>query len=153
METERASDGLLETARGWDRPPPPDVVAELHNLVQAYALFTDNGRAADLAGLFTADASWDGTALGYGSAHGPEAIAATVLQHFDAARPMIHVPGPPLLVQVSPSEVHGAAWCVATRSSGDGPGPLIFFHYDDAFRRAAGGWRFARRTLLLKFRG
>jgi hypothetical protein len=152
VHTERTIDTILGTASGWSEPPPPDVVAELHNLVQAYAFFTDNGRVDELAGLFTADATWDGTELGYGSARGPEAIAATVLQHFDPTRPMIHVPGPPLLVAVSESEVRGAGWCLATRSTGDGTGPLIYFHYDDDFRRDAGRWRFSRRTLLLRFR-
>jgi SnoaL-like domain len=145
-------DAILSTARRWSEPPPPDVVAELHNLAQAYALFTDHGRADELAALFTDDATWDGTELGYGVAHGPEAIAAAVLAHYDPGRPMIHVPGPPLLVAVSESEVRGAGWCLATRSGGDGTGPMIYFHYDDEFRRDSGGWRFARRTLLLRFR-
>ena len=147
-----ASDALLATASSWSSAPPPDVAAKLNNLVQAYALFTDKGRAAELATLFTADATWDGTDLGYGSARGPEAIAATVLQHHDPTRPMVHVPGPPLLVQVSDSEVRGVGWCLATRSGGDGASPVIYFHYDDVFRRDDGGWRFSRRTLLLRFR-
>jgi hypothetical protein len=145
-------DAILATARSWSSAPPPDVVAELHNLVQAYAFFTDEGRADELAAMFTADAKWDGTDLGYGWAEGPEAIAATVLQHFDPTRPMIHVPGPPLLVRVSDSEVRGAGWCLATRSAGDGASPVIYFHYDDEFRRDEGVWRFSRRTLLLRFR-
>jgi hypothetical protein len=143
---------LLETAGRWNEPPPPDVVAELGNLIQAYAFFTDNGRAPQLAGLFTDDATWDGTELGYGVAHGPDAIVATVLQHFDPDHPMIHVPGPPLLVAISESEVRGASWCLATRSGGISTSPTIYFHYDDEFRRDAGVWRFARRTLLLRFR-
>ena len=156
METDRTTDRrdtLLATARRWSESPPPDVVTELQNLVQAYALFTDNGRADDLGELFTADATWDGTDLGYGTAQGPDAIAATVLQHFDPTRPMIHVPGPPLLVAVTESEVRGVGWCLATRASSDGTAPLIYFHYDDEFRREADRWRFSRRTLLLRIRG
>jgi hypothetical protein len=156
MDTERTSSGrdaVVATATSWVAAPPPDVAVELHNLVQAYALFTDDGRADDLASLFTDDATWDGAELGYGSARGPQAIAATVLQHFDPDRPMVHVPGPPLLVAVSDSAVRGVGWCMATRSSADGPVPLIFFHYDDEFRRDEGGaWRFSRRKLLLRFR-
>jgi hypothetical protein len=150
-ETARGRDAILATARSWTSAPGPDVVAELNNLVQAYALFTDEGRAEDLAGLFTADATWDGTDLGYDSARGPEAIAAAVLKHFDPARPMIHVPGPPLLVEASDSEVRGVGWCLATRSAGDGASPVIYFHYDDQYRRDD-GWRFSSRTLLLRFR-
>jgi hypothetical protein len=77
------------------------VVAALGNLVQAYAIYADRGREAELAALFTADATWDGTQRGYGAAEGPESIAATVLVHFDPGTPMMHVPGPPLLVAVA----------------------------------------------------
>jgi SnoaL-like domain len=155
MDTEPTygRDTMLATARQWSSAPPPDVVAELNNLVQAYALFTDEGRADDLASLFTDDATWDGIDLGYGSAQGPEEIARCVLQHFDPARPMIHVPGPPLVVGVSESEARGASWCMATRPTVDGAGPMIYFHYDDQFRRDDGrGWLFSRRALLLRFR-
>jgi hypothetical protein len=66
---------------------------------------------------------------------------------------MIHVPGAPLLVRRSDTEVRGAGWCLATRPTGDGAGPIIYFHYDDEFRLADGdGWRFSRRRLLLRFR-
>ena len=154
MDTEPTDgrDTIVATAGQWRAAPPPEVAVELNNLVQAYALFADKGRADGLATLFTADATWDGTDLGYGSARGPAAIAATVLQHFDPTRPMIHVPGPPLLVRVSDSEVRSVAWCSATRSGDDGASPVIYFHYDDEFRRDRGGWRFSRRTLLLRFR-
>jgi hypothetical protein len=155
MNTDRATEGgeaILATANAWATVPPPEVVAELNNLAQAYALFTDLGRADELARLFTADATWDGSDLGYGSAEGPEAIAATVLEHFDPARPMIHVPGPPLLVQISDEVVRGVGWCFATRSPGASASPLIYFHYEDEFRRDGGGWLYSSRRLFLRFR-
>jgi SnoaL-like domain len=154
MDTEPTygRDTMVATAGQWSTAPPPEVAVELNNLVQAYALFADKGRADELATLFTADATWDGTDLGYGSARGPAAIAATVVQHFDPTCPMVHVPGPPLLVRVSDSEVRGVGWCSATRSGDDGANPVIYFHYDDEFRRDGGGWRFSRRTLHLRFR-
>ena len=145
--------GIMATSRAWSQLPSPEVVAQLQNLVQAYSLFTDQGQADDLAELFTADAAWDGTELGYGSAQGPAAIVATVLQHHDPARPMIHLPGPPLLVELSGERASGACWCLATRSTSGAASPLIFFYYDDEFSRdGAGRWRFARRTLRLRFR-
>src|SRR5271154_4503426 len=87
----------VESAVRWEAVPPPAVAAELQNLVQAYALLTDEGREAELAALFWPDAVWDGQELRYGVATGPAAIAKLVLAHFDAARPIIHMPGPPLL--------------------------------------------------------
>jgi hypothetical protein len=142
-------DAILATARDWGSPPAPDVYGPLQNLIQAYALFTDEGRSDELRELFTPDATWDGTDLGYGTAEGPDAIVETVLGHHDPARPMVHVPGPLLLVEVAADEVQGASWCLAARSTG----PLIFFHYLDGFRREPDGrWRFARRRLRLTAR-
>ena len=83
----------METSARWREAPAPEVVAQLQNLIQVYAVLTDTGRAEELASLFTSDASWNGEELGYGSANGPADIAATVLAHFDPARPMMHVPG------------------------------------------------------------
>ena len=153
--TTRAVDDLLSTAGEWASPPPPEVAAVLVNLLQLYAVYTDRGREAELAALFTPDATWDGTEMGFGVGEGPEAIAATVLSHFDPAQPMMHVPGPPLLVAISDDVVRGVSWCIAARSSGDKAGldPVIWFHYHDEFRRDDGAWRFRSRKLLLRFRG
>jgi SnoaL-like domain len=150
--TTQAVDDLLSTAGEWASPPPPEVAAVLGNLLQLYAVYTDRGREAELATLFTPDARWDGTELGFGVGEGPEAIAATVLSHFNPAKPMMHVPGPPLLVAVSDDIVRGISWCIATRMSGDRLDPLIWFQYHDEFRRDDGAWRFRSRQLLLRFR-
>jgi len=153
MSTKDPVAPTLETAARWRDAPAPEVVGRLQNLTQVYAVLTDAGRAEELAELFTSDASWDGEELGYGSARGPADIASTVLAHFDPARPMMHVPGAALLVAISDTEVHGVNWCLATRSSTDSNSPLIWFMYDDVFRRDDDGeWRFAARTLRLRFR-
>jgi hypothetical protein len=142
----------METSARWQEAPPPEVVAQLQNLIQVYAVMTDTGRAEELESLFTSDASWNGEELGYGSANGPAEIAATVLAHFNPDRPMMHVPGPALLVAIDDREVHGVSWCLATRASEEGSSPLIWFMYDDVFRLDDGEWRFAARTLHLRFR-
>ena len=153
MSTPDPLAAMMETAARWRDAPAPEVVAQLQNLIQVYAVLTDAGREAELAALFTSDASWVGEELGYGSARGPVDIAAAVLAHLDPARPMMHVPGAALLVEISDREVHGVSWCLATRSSAEGRGPLIWFMYDDVFRRDDDGeWRFAARTLHLRFR-
>lgn len=133
--------------------PPPEVAAGLQNLIQAYALLTDEGREPELAALFWPDAVWDGRELQYGVATGPESIARLVLTHFDPARPVVHLPGPALLTVVSDREVEGVCWCLATRLTEDRTGPMIYFYYHDLMRRDADGdWRFARRYLRLRFR-
>ncbi len=143
----------VESAVRWAAVPPPGVVAELQNLIQAYALLTDEGRESELAALFWPDAVWDGRELQYGIATGPPSIAKLVLAHFDAARPIIHMPGPPLLTVTSDGDVEGICWCLATRLVDSRTAPMIYFYYHDLMRcDAQGRWRFARRFLRLRFR-
>jgi hypothetical protein len=132
--------------------PSPEVALLLQNLQQRYAVLTDQGHTDPLAELFTDDAVWDGNELGYGYAEGPAAIAANVTGHFRADRPMMHLPGPLLLTAVADDEVHGTSWCMATRWLGDSTSPIIYFHYEDVFRRGADGtWRYGRRVLRRRF--
>ncbi len=145
-------DGLALAARHGSAPPP-EVQGPIGNLLQAYALLTDAGRESQMAALFTADATWDGRELGYGTASGPEAIAAMVLTHFRPDAPMVHLPGPPLLVQTGPEQVDAYTWCLATRLSEGRMSPLIYFAYEDTLVRDAGAWRFRRRTLRLRLGG
>jgi len=133
-------------------PPPPQTFEQLQNLVQAYALFADAGLRAQVSQLFTADAVWDGTSLGYGTAVGADGIAAHVCMHHRVAEPMMHLPGPPLLSAVTDSEVHGVTWCMATRWADGTTRPVIYFYYEDGFRRGEdGSWRFCRRQLHAAF--
>ena len=136
----------------WAMPPPPETFVVLQNLVQAYAMFTDAGEKARLAELFTPDAEWDGSSLGYGTAAGPEDIAELVCGRNRADEPMMHMPGPVLLVAVDDVEVHGVSWCTATRWKDGATRPVIYFSYDDVFRRDTDEtWRFSRRHLHAAF--
>ena len=64
----------------WVEVPDADVAAQVQNLLQVYALWVDAGRRDDIATLFTEDAEWDGTELGYGAATG----AADIARHLAA---------------------------------------------------------------------
>jgi len=143
----------VRLARRWRQTPSPETALEIGNLLQAYALFTDHGHRDDLAALFTADATWDGTEIGYATASGPDAIADCVMAHFDPEKPMVHLPGQPLLVQVDDDHIEAFSWTLATRRSGGVTKPLIYFSYDDVMRRTPEGWLFRSRALKLRFRG
>ncbi len=95
-------------------PDARDVQA-LQNLLFAYAKYTDAGCRTELAALFTDDATWNGDELGFGSATGPDAIAALVTAHHDPAEPMMHLPGPAALTVVDADTVQAELWCLATR--------------------------------------
>ena len=143
----------LDLARRWATPPSPADAEAVRNLLTAYATFTDRGAVDDLATLFTADAEWDGSELGYGTASGPLDIARRVAGHHRPDEPMAHLPGPPLLVARSPTEVDALSWCLATRSSGGILRPTIYFSYEDRIIRTADGWRFRQRVLRATFPG
>ena len=151
--TERPTN-RVRTASRWAMPPPPETTALLQNLVQAYAMLTDAGETARLAELFTADAEWDGSSLGYGTAVGPEAIAELVCGRHKADEPMMHMPGPVLLVALDEVEIHGVSWCTATRWTEGAMRAVIYFYYEDVFRCGTDEtWRFSSRHLQAAFPG
>ena len=147
--TERLDD--MTVGSGWAEAPAPADAEALRNLVQAYAVFTDGGAVEELATLFAADAEWDGTALGFGVAIGPAAIAQLVAGHHRPDAPMAHLTGPPLLVARTTDEVDGRCWAMARRWADGELSPTIYFSYSDRFVRGAGGWRFQRRVLRATF--
>ena len=104
----------LDVASRWGSAPPPADAVEIQNLLNVYALYSDAGRVEDLASLFTDDATWDGSELDYGVAEGPMAIAQRVAGHFRAEAPMMHLPGPGLLISDSADEAQSLCWCLAT---------------------------------------
>ena len=65
---------------------------------------------------------------------------------------MIHVPGPPPPRPRVRLRGARSGLVLATRSTGDGASPVIYFHYHDEIRRDEGGRRFSSRRLLLRFR-
>ncbi len=141
-----------ETPADWTAVPSPADALVLQNLLQMYGLLTDQGRRDELADLFTDDAEWDGNEFGFGRATGPTAIASLVAGHFDRSRPMVHLPGPAVLTTAASDEIHGVCWCLNTRWTGSELTPVLYFFYEDVFRRGNHGrWQFARRRLRRRF--
>jgi SnoaL-like domain len=141
-----------KTPKRWGDVPPPDDALEVQNLLQMYAFLVDQGRGQELGTLFVDDAEWDGTEIGVGSARGRDDIVALITGLIDPARPMIHLPGPPVLTGGG-DEIHGVCWCMFTMWTGSGTAPILYFHYEDVFQRESGDWRFARRVLRRRFPG
>ena len=139
-------------AGSWGNVPDGRDVQAIQNLLQMYALACDAGRASDLAPMFTPDAVWDGTGLGFVVAEGPGQIGDAVVGHFDPARPMMHLPGPAVLTAVADAQVRAVSWCLATRWTDGEIRPHIHFYYDDELVRGADGtWRFRSRRLRPAF--
>ena len=140
---------ILRIAAGWTSAVDPADAVQIGNLLQTYALYTDAALADELGSLFIDDATWDGSALGYGAVSGRAAIVAEVLRHADPAKPMLHLPGPPLVVRVDDDTAEVFTWTLATRHSDGITKPFIFFSYTDRVVRTARVWRFASRQLHL----
>jgi hypothetical protein len=143
--------GVALATRRNDVPDPSYAIA-IMNLLQSYALFADHNLRTDLATLFTADAVWDGTELGYGRAQGRADIVEAVLVHFSPDPPVIHLPGPPLLVRSGPRRVEAVSWCLASRIVDGVATPLVSFVYEDVIQRTPTGWAFQSRTLRRRSR-
>src|SRR3954470_14284628 len=132
--TSPGAPAALDLAARWADAPSSDDVRDITNLMQAYAVFTDYGRVADITSMFTPDAVWDGHEIGYGVAIGPQDIAATVASHYRPEKPMMHVPGPPLVVSQSADVAHAYSWCLAARFADGRTSPVIYFTYEDEIR-------------------
>ncbi len=146
------ADARVAIVSRWADVPDPLSTQQIQNLMQTYALLCDAGRTAELAELFTTDATWDGRDLSYGDYEGPEAIAAAVAGHRRAAEPMMHLPGPAVLTAIGDDEVQAVSWCLATRWTDGQTIPYIHFYYEDVIRRGPdGGWRFQHRRLRPAF--
>ena len=151
MSSTNATDVGAGLSGRWTEAPPADVAVQLTNLFQAYALLADLGRTDELAELFTPDAVWDGSEMGFGASTGAMDIAQRVTAHFRDDAPMMHLPGAPLLVAAGDDEVHAVGWSMATRWDAGQLMPTLHFYYEDVFRRGADGvWRFARRVLRMR---
>lgn len=129
----------------------------IEQLVIEYAYLLDNGRANELAALFTPDGVLDIHNLGL-RAVGREAIAEYYARRAAAPRTTRHISTNLRLVFETPERASGTRLILYYR--GDGPTPPFpakpgsVGEYVEVFQRGADGrWRFASRKSRLLFTG
>ncbi len=127
-------------------PEDKDTIREL---MHRYCFCMDEGRFAELSGLFADDGVW---CAPYRTATGPADIEAWLTQSVPPVPKRMHY------VMNSIVSVEGDA---ATARSNylvmvegpEGPVPSVCGTYADRFVRTPNGWRFQRRELIHAFKG
>lgn len=124
-------------------------IEALKQLKARYAAYCDADYDADrLAPLFTADAVWDGGAMG--RYEGREAIRAFFASASRAVPFAIHHVSNPIL-EIDGDRATGRwyLWQPCTFAQGD-QALWMAGRYDDVYRRESDGWRFAHVTVELR---
>lgn len=138
------SDGNLEA-----RVRRLEDIEALKQLKARYAAYCDADYDAErLAPLFTADAVWDGGAMG--RYEGREAIRAFFSSASRAVPFAIHHVSNPIL-EIDGDRATGRwyLWQPCTFAQGD-QALWMAGRYDDVYRRESDGWRFAHVTVELR---
>ena len=125
-------------------------VREIQNLALRYARSVDRQDGEAFADLFTADAVLDGS--GYLS-QGREQLAR--IPSFTASRwaktfHAVHNH----LISIDGDAATGEVYCAARHLKDDGGAMTVLemvIRYQDAYVRTPGGWRFAKRTLIVEW--
>jgi uncharacterized protein (TIGR02246 family) len=125
-------------------------VQEIQNLALRYARNVDRHDGEAFADLFTEDAVLDGS--GYLS-EGREQLAR--IPNFTARRwaktfHAVHNH----LISIEGDRATGEVYCTARHLKDEGGAMTdleMVIRYQDAYARTSGGWRFARRTLIVEW--
>jgi ketosteroid isomerase-like protein len=117
--------------------------AELHDLVNRYAMAVDDHDLAAVRDMYTADACF---ARRGRVASGREEVLRSLEAQMRRYGPMIHTPHSLIIDWVDADHARGRAAGHAELAL---DGQLIFacYRYDDCYRRETPGWRFSRREL------
>jgi hypothetical protein len=123
---------------------------EIRSLLVTYGRFLDAHDLPSFSKLFASNGEWIG---GFGSAKGPSAIL-TLMEKNLPARPAGKAGSTYHLLTNFLIEVHGdsatawSRWSFVVTGSEKQPSMLYGGHYDDAFIREGGKWKFLRRAAL-----
>lgn len=121
-------------------------VEALQRLTHEYCRTLDLGLIDELVELWTADAVWDASEFGMAAVEGAEAIrgfyeglVASTAHRFHAA--LNH------LFDIDGDTATGTVYVHAFVADADGARNESLGYYEDAYVRAADGWKFQRRTV------
>jgi uncharacterized protein (TIGR02246 family) len=126
--------------------------ALLRSLVEGYASFADQGEPERVAGLFTEDAKLiisltpGADPTGIRNGRGEIAAAMAALSRFWSTTHVIAN----FQVEITGDTAAGAVGCVAHHIEGPEGARrdrVLYIRYSDAYVRADGGWRIARREV------
>jgi len=121
----------------------------IRELMHRYCFCMDEGRFAELGGLFADDGVWSAP---YRTATGPVEIEAWLTQSVPATpRRMHYVMN--TIISVDGQIAKARSNYLVMVEGADGPVPSVCGTYADRFARTPNGWRFQRRELIHAFKG
>jgi hypothetical protein len=121
----------------------------IRELLHRYCFCMDEGRFAELAGLFADDGEWIAP---YRTAKGPAEIEAWLTQSVPVQpRRMHYVMNSIIACENARATAQSNYLVVVERPNG--PSPSVCGTYDDVLVKQARGWRFQRRRLIHAFKG
>jgi hypothetical protein len=121
----------------------------IRELLHRYCFCMDEGRFAELGGLFTDDGEWIAP---YRTAKGPADIAAWLVQSVPPQPRRMHYVMNSIISCDGQRGTARSNYLVMVEGPG-GPVPSVCGTYDDELVKLTDGWRFLRRRLIHAFRG
>jgi ketosteroid isomerase-like protein len=121
----------------------------IRELMHRYCFCMDEGRFAELAGLFADDVVWTAP---YRTATGPVDIEAWLKQSVPATPKRMHYVMNSIISVAGDAATARSNYLVMVEGP-DGPVPSVCGTYADRFVRTSNGWRFQRRELIHAFKG
>jgi ketosteroid isomerase-like protein len=121
----------------------------IRELMHRYCFCMDEGRFAELAGLFAGDGVWTAP---YRTATGPAEIEAWLKQSVPPAPKRMHYVMNTIISVDGQIATARSNYLVMVEGA-DGPVPSVCGTYADRFARTPNGWRFQRRELIHAFKG
>jgi len=120
----------------------------VRDLLARYCVLLDANRTDELGEIFTEDCAVDfipGTTI-----HGLAAVIAHLTERMRPVAATSHHLSNTVLSETGDGEVAATSYLYAWHRYRDGrPDGTVWGHYEDVARRTTGGWRLARRTLVV----
>jgi hypothetical protein len=121
----------------------------IRELLHLYCFCMDEGRFAELGGLFTQDGTWIAP---YRQATGPATITAWLTQSVPASPRRMHYVMNSIIRLGGDTAEARSNYLVMVEGT-EGPVPSVCGTYADRLVRRPEGWRFQRRELIHAFKG
>ncbi len=120
----------------------------IHDLIHAYAFYSDTKQYHKIADLFCDDASFDESCLGLPTVHGKNNLKVTFDVPSTKYAYFVHYISNILFHDFHETSAHVTSYLRGEGVLTNGAQPLVLGYYDDRLRREQGAWRIASRTLV-----
>lgn len=121
----------------------------IRTLTARYGLAVDTFDLEGVMAVYADDATLDLSALGMGTFEGGEAIRAFYAGSIDGMAHQVHLVANHVLSVDGPDTASGTHYVHASAQLKDGTRIVVYGLHTDTYRKGAGGWQVASRTLSM----